>query len=355
MTVRLEHLFLVFAIFVLFVCNPASGAEGSSKRGVKPVVLVIRIGNTSFEEEIETRFVTDLGLYIEDFDIEEEPAPSGVFINRPLNQQIQLIKPIMKRRHAVAAMWLDVVSQDVLLLQVMVLDTDRALVRLFEHSLSQEGSPKALALSASELLGTAYLLDTKEKTHSVPIEKFIDKSKKKALDTNKKWGYTFDSITSNDIISTLGPTIRTGGALGVERNLLPYLALAPSLGGRTGPLGLDRGDVVSGYELFVALRLFVGPHLGRVRLGPSLSIQTGIGNTRIKKPHYFKTDYAHWHLSGELAGELRIKLSTRITLRLAGGASINAHRLEIKQASTDEMLQKSGLLTFSGTIGLIVF
>ena len=342
---------LFLALFSTLVCGPTRGETPPEK----PVVLLVNIGDSSFEKEIERRFVTDLGLYIEDFSVEQLDAPTSDFVGSPLSRQIELIKPIMKGRDAVAVMWLHPVSKDVLLLQVVVLDTGRALVRLFEHSLSKEGSQEALALTAAELLGTAYLFDTEPKKRSASIRKLVEKTRDKAVSPDKKWGFSLSAATTNDIIETIGPTIRTGGLLGVERILPPCLTLGLALGGRTGPLGRDRNAVTSGYELLGAVHLFIGPHLDRVQLGPILTLQAGPGNTRIQEAGHPKADFSYWHVRGELGVEFRAHVSKRMALRFNAGIGVNARRLKVKLASSDRTIQQAGLLTFSGAIGLIAF
>jgi hypothetical protein len=61
----------------------------------------------------------------------------------------------------------------------VVLDTGRALVRLFEHSLI-EGSEEALAATAAELLGTAYLFEPDKTEGSRPIEALVETTREQA-------------------------------------------------------------------------------------------------------------------------------------------------------------------------------
>ena len=118
----------------LFFSERAGAVQPPSLSGT-PVVLVVQVGQSQADVAREARFVTDLGLNIDGFSIQEIPAPAEAFVEMPLSRQIALVKPLMNRWRAVAAMWLHAVSEEILLLQVVVLDTGRALVRLFEHSL----------------------------------------------------------------------------------------------------------------------------------------------------------------------------------------------------------------------------
>lgn len=352
---RITDLFTLPTLVMSLVCSSVFAESTPAASFQTPVVLMVRVGSDPAARQMESRFITDLGLYIDDFSIEEIPPPSSNYIDSPLSEQIALIKPIMERRRAAAAMWLQAASEDVLLLQVVVLDTGRALVRLFEHSLVDEDSEAALAVTAAELLGTAYLFDSAPAKRPASIKKLVDKTRKKARAPRRSWRLALIGAVQWNFLEQQGPALRPGGALGGERAFLDTIFLSGSIGGAGGPLGRDREPIQSGYEIFGSVDLFWGPRLSRINLGPMVMLRGGPCNIRVKHSGHPKEDFAYWHFYAGLGAALRVALTDKVALKFAAGIGINANRLHVVLASTGGTAHRTGLLGTFGTFSVLLF
>jgi hypothetical protein len=321
------------------------------------VVLVVRVAEGQSDVEREDRFVTDLGLNIDGFSVQEQALPAEGFLDMPLSRQIALIKPVMSHRRAVAAMWLHAVSEDMLLLQVVVLDTGRALVRLFEHSLI-EGSEEALAVTAAELLGTAYLFEPEKSEQSEPIKTLVQSTREQAGVQVKRpslWCWYVAPFGRGVFLDLKGPRLRIGGFLGAERVFYDDFFLTLSLGGIAGPWGHANESTFSGFEVLAKIDAFWGPALKRVRFGPVLNLFGGPLTVMVERRGFPREIYTFWALHGGIGAALRIPLHEKVALRFDLGISASPTRMTVRLRSTDEILFKEGIMSGFGSVGGLFF
>ena len=325
----------------------------------RPVVLVVNVGKTDAARERERRFVADLQLNIEGFTVRQTDPSGPDFSNLSINRQIELLKPLMRREYAVAAMWLTESAGDTLMLQVVVLDTGRALVRLFEEDLGG-GSEGSLALTAGELLGTAYMFEPEKAAPSPAIEKLVAETRKQAqvpLPASRlaAWKLVLIGHGAAGVLRGSGPDAHAGGSIWAERAFADRWLLGIGMGATAGPLGDRDGYSLSGYEIAAELTATLSFPFRRVRFGPYLQIRAGSGSILVSSPDVEREDYAFLCLFGQLGLDLRIVISEKVSLKLAAAVEASPVQTEIRRASNDEIIQENSLLRVWGGLGLVLF
>lgn len=348
-------LLLLFGLTGFFQCVTAPAAAEDRK----PTVLVVTVGKTDEARARETRFVTNLRLNIEGFAIRETLPASVDFNELSLNRQIELLKPVMERDDAAAAMWLSESAGDRLLLQVVVLDTGRALVRLFEEDLGG-GSEQSLALTAGELLGTAYMFEPKAAKKRPQIEQLVEKTRIKAqvppaARPSGLWKLVLLGHGALGVVGGAGPNVYAGGSIGGERGFVDRWFLGLGMGAAAGPLGDGKGFSLSGYEIAAELTGYLGMPIGKVRIGPFLQVRAGSTGIFVSTVGYDREDYAFLCLYGRLGLDLRITFSPVVTLKIAAGVEASPIQNEIHRESNDQIIQQNSLLRVWGGLGLVLF
>ncbi len=354
---RAAFVFAWSAAAVLAIAEVAA-AEDTTRPEV-PTILVVQVAKEPDAEAREKRFVTDLKLSIDGFSIAEIPSLTSDFVDLSLSRQIALIKPLMHQRRTVAAMWLQAVSKDMLLLQVVVLETERVLVRLFEHAL-KPGSEEALASVAAELIGTAYLFESGKKEISKPLGDLVKSTRKQAgvaAASPSSWHFHLGVSGRESFVAKEGPGFRIGGFLGIERGLSRNFFLGFFLGGAVGPLGKadSKTESMSGYEVNAQIEAFFGPRLKRFRLGPVLGISGGPETVIVRRDGFSEQRFGAWTLRAGLGIEARAELSEKISLKAETGLTASPVRMKVRLKSTHETLFEDGLLDVWFSLGVLFF
>jgi hypothetical protein len=357
-----RYILFIFSFAILFFRAQDGraqngGADPAAVSKNAPVVLLIRVGENLAAQEMESRFATDLGLYIDGFSIQESQSPAAAFVDASLSRQIALIKPMMVEKNAVAAMWLNQVSTEVLLLQVVVLDTGRALVRLFEHSL-KEGSEEELAVTAAELLGTAYLFEHEKSIKSTPIRKLVETTRRQAgvqASLPSKWRLFVAAFGLSGFADSVGPMLSIGGSLGFDRTLPKEFFFAAELRGLAGPFGREGDSTFGGFEIHANVEVFFGPTLKKVRFGPTVTLFGGPSNVSVERQGFPRGDFAQWIFSGGVGLQLRVPVLKKCSIKIASGISATPTRMEIRLRSTDETIYRRGILSGWLSLGVLLF
>ncbi len=349
-----------FAVLLIHLISFSSEALQNAQ-GVVPTVLVVNVGKTEDARLREDRFAVNLKLNIDGFNIHRVSLAGEDFGNMSLNRQIEQLKPIMSRHNAVAAMWLTESSDNVLLLQVVVLDTGRALVRLFEEDLSGS-SEESLALTAGELLGTAYMFEPPEKPKPEPIKKLVDEVKKQvAVSPSEKetlqslWKLIVEGHYIYGAVLGKGPNMYAGGAVFAERLVGNIWFLGIGLSAAAGPLGESEKFSFSGYEMGALFNTYIGGRINKIRLGPSLQVRAGSQSVMVSSKEYERSDYSFWNLVFRLGLDLRIPLNSKVSLKIAGGMEAAALQSEVQKLSDNEPLYENPIIRAWAGLGLVLF
>jgi hypothetical protein len=144
------------AVLVAHVVLPPNGADAATaRRGKEPPLVLILGTSDDMATGSEERFATELGLALEEF-MTVRVDVDAKFHTRSIAEQLVIVKPLVRRYHAVAVTWINRPSPDTMLVTLAVVESGRILVRTIPSAASP-GSEEGLALAAREMLGTAYL------------------------------------------------------------------------------------------------------------------------------------------------------------------------------------------------------
>ncbi len=136
--------------------DPAPSGDAGEGSEDRPVVLVIELGRRGRGEARTARFIGELGLVLDGFDVRGVNAPTDDFVVMPLANQLRDVRPMIENEDAVAAAWIAAPAPGILMLHMVALRTGQTLVRSLEAE-SIPGTEADLALAVRELLGAAWL------------------------------------------------------------------------------------------------------------------------------------------------------------------------------------------------------
>ncbi len=137
--------------------NEPTTKTATTADSVPNTVLFLEVADDADGKARDQRFAADLKMSLDDSKVQVMRMDNAGFGRLAAREQVALVRPLIERQNAVAAIWLAESSPDLLVLHVVVLSRGRALIRLVETK--QDDSESDLASAARELLGTSYLFD----------------------------------------------------------------------------------------------------------------------------------------------------------------------------------------------------
>ncbi|MBN1773341.1 MAG: hypothetical protein JXB32_18915 [Deltaproteobacteria bacterium] len=318
----------------------ARPARGQGPEADAPVVLVLAVASDPPAAAEERLFVDELALLLADFRVEAVDPEDAEFPRRPLNEQLTVVRELVETRDAVAAMWLAHVSDDMLLLHLVALSTGRALVRLFEQRMG-EGSAADLAVTAGELLGTAYMFEPPERRPAPALARVADDARVLAAvpspeappSTGSPWAVDLMGTASGGVAGSSGPTLGAGGLLAFGRFLRDRLWLGLAVGGHAWPLDERAGLAASGFGLLTRLEVGWAFLDGDWRLGPLLGVQLERSEVDLSWEDGPRVRDSWWGGAAVAAADLRWRAADWLALCVQAGFRIGFQRHAVVRRS----------------------
>lgn len=320
-------------------------------------LLVIRIGADRETKRREREFVTCLELALEGVNILRVDPDTADFEEQPLASQIGGVRRLLKKHNGLAATWLSEASPRLVLLNMVVLSSGRALVRLVEGNPKQPGYTTDLAMAARELLGTAFLF------HEVPasedkLSHVVETVRSQAAPAVGKkispWSVSGKATVRGGLAGQLGPSLGAGGTLTVDRKIKHGLRGRVFFGAYGGPWGKNIDYEISSLSIVPGAGLCYLWRAGPLLLGPTLNIHatwTGIwvsGETIISQHASF------WSLSADIGPELHIPLSNNLFLTAGVALSATPLKQTLTLKSSGEIFFATPFLSWQASLSFVL-
>jgi len=355
-SVKAARFFLIPGILLLL--TPALGRAGETSKADKPpVVMVCMVGNDEPSQVREQRFVVDLKLAMDGFEIKQIETGMKDFTTLTLPEQLGRIRPFVDEFDAVATVWLEPAGSDAVLLHLVALSTGRALVRIVAAR-SGPDTEKELALAAEELLGEVYLFSPRHPNEAVTRVVTQVKNEVIAIEPETE-GLRVGAMPlfqlGSGIYGQKGPSLLVGGGLGME--IWPWngLFLQPRLSFLAGPRGQPHDGLVSGLRLAPGLlagydfrvdRFLVGPFIGLEAIYSLADMALGRGDVHT---------YSWWNFRGSAGLDLRWRATDRFFIGIQPAIGAYPIRKHFTRLSDKSNILVTPFLDWSMALMVVVF
>ena len=193
-----------------------------------PAVLVVGPGpGASKVDSRQQRFVTQVGLALDGFDVVNVSSSKPGFVRMTLVDQMREIEPLIEEQDAVAAVWLAEPSPGFLLVHLIAVRTGQTLVRTLRAQ-GQETTEMELALAVRELLGTAWLFAAPDALESPVMQALVDDLREQVIRAGRRYRGGASAVglygavrVREGLSSRQGPSSLVGAEVGAELELAP--------------------------------------------------------------------------------------------------------------------------------------
>lgn len=319
------------------------------------MLLVLRVADSAETRQREERFIAELELVLDRVEVVSVEPDDQEFATRSLGEQISMVRPLIEDHPAIAATWLDQNSPDLLLLHMVAVSSGRALARLVE-SPPVEGIEEDLAISARELLGTAFLF------HDLPAQEpglgeVVGELKGRIADgadgasEARGWSLGLAPTVRGGLYGHSGPSVDVGGAA------LAELGLAGGFHGRLN-LSLTRGYLDGGTEPRLEswhTGLSIGAaylwEVEPVSLGPLVEFGA-LWHLLIAELAEDDQLFSRFAYVLSIGLELRLEASERLDLFVVGAVHSTPARMRYRTESEDDVVLITPYLSWTVGLGL---
>lgn len=318
---------------------------------------MVGTGTNDAEGAIEAAFETELGLAIDGIPVVRvAPTPPG-FAERPLSEQIDAVKEMLRNEPAIGVTWLSFVSDELVLVHVVVVDSGRILVKMLDSNPQDSGFAVDLAMASRELLGLAFLLEA-EGT-SPQVKGVTDAVAERVMAGRpSRWWVLVSFGSSGGVHGHVGPSVLLGGALALERHVRRGFRLRVSAAAQAGPLG--RRPEGFGVRTVLLLPSLGGTYLwslGKSRiaeLGPSIELRPTWTSVSVTPSGRAPQSFSQWGMRGDVTVHGRFAVHERVRLVIEGGLGFSPLNLEIDSQSTGELLVRTPYVWWTSGLGVAV-
>jgi hypothetical protein len=332
-----------------FACAAARAEEPQ-----RPTLAVLRTAPPGPDEEREERFVMELKLSLDGFDVAlADPATPG-FTALPMKEKLDEVRARVEPLRAAATIWLESASPKTVLLNVVALGTGRAFIRVVEVA-DGPGAERELAIAAGELLGQVYMLSAppRPKPVNAAVQRVVEKAAAVAAPARRD---LFDLSTFLTMDGAASPYerswLRAGGGVALELQPAAGLLLRLGVSVVAGPFADPRDGALSGYAIAPELGLGYLWRLGKLRLGPI----AGAGAVRSAVALALGGGSAHafswWSFRGTLGLRAQLDLGPSVSVYAEprAGAWSNTRRFE--RSSDGETALHSPIIDVGAALGI---
>ncbi|MCP4676634.1 MAG: hypothetical protein GY854_14195 [Deltaproteobacteria bacterium] len=294
-------------------------------------VVFLRLSDDQERDILEREFVSELRMTLDGTVVIERRIREPSFAHLPMNEQASLVRPLLEKDKAVAAIWLTKAKSGVIVLHVVVVSQGRALARLVEAP-ADGAFNTGLAAAARELLKASYLFKEPE----------------------PKWSFLADARSLGGLVGDKGPGLWLGGAVGLERWLVAGLSVRLWAGAFGGPIGSAKDLDAAGWSLAPGLGALYLWDLGHISLGPVVGFRSWWSNVSLRAGDGPKERSIEWQFQTFVDLELRIHATKKLDIALGGGACVTPLRDTYHRTSDDVLVYATPFLSWEAFVGVVL-
>ncbi len=351
------YLFLLVINTLLACPQSIIAAEKGAQDDSRPVLIVLMLGEDEGSRRRDQRFVTELKLALDGFNIKRIERGVDDFPSLLLSERLEHIRPFVEEFDAVATTWIEDTGDKAILLNMVALSTGRALVRIVETQ-GGPGAETALALVAQELLGEAYLFSVKQEKEA--IERVVKQVKTEVIE-----GYVEDEGLRVGVVPVFkagggvyghkGPSMMVGGGVGVEiwpnENLFLRLGIVYSALPRKRP----EDGIVTGWGLAPSLSIGYDWALSRLLIGPVFGVAATYSLYDMYLGGGDNETFSWWNFHGSIGLDARLAITKRFLILLSPGLGLYPLRKFYTRVSNSSVILQTPFIDWNITIGVLIF
>ncbi len=339
------------AVFCLLLPVSGRGLADDS-----PTLLVLRVADDETGQERESRLIEELVMVLDDVRVEEVETVAADFETRALDEQIAVVRPLIEKRGALAATWIHSLSKESVALHMAAVSSGRAQTRLVEMA-ATPGFEGDLAVAVKELLGTEFLFhEIRDEEKAAATAQENQPPTTEPDDDTKEptplWRLGIAGGVQGGVHGHLGPSLRAGGTLSIERRFSDGFHGRALLNAGGGYLD---GTDAAGIRCF-----FLGAGFGAsykwqwsaLFLGPAVEVE-GSWTTLNAEKDGSTQRFSYFNYRVVPLLEVEWRASRRLGLRAGGGLGFTSRRESYFRTSTDENVLITPYVTWEGRLGLV--
>ena len=340
---------VVAGLVAVSVCGRGAASEKGDQRLV--VLLVARDGA---DKAREARFIDELELTLDDFDVKlVDPGPAD-FTALSLKDELGVVQALTEPLSAAATIWIESASPDVTMLHVVALSTGRAFIRIVEAK-QGPGAERELAIAADELLGQVYMLSPPPA--AAPVENAVGKVVEKAAALRERkstveLGVATFFTASGGLYRREGSWFRLGGGAALELWPKGGALVRAGFSVVAGPFFDPDDGAVSGYGLYPELGAGYLWTLGRLRLGPVASAAAMRSTATLTLGQGTAHTATWWSFRGALGVQARLSLSPAVAVFLEPSVGVWSHPRRFERVSDGSVALRTPLVDWGASLGV---
>lgn len=336
------------ALAIAIACGAARAADDP-----KPALAVLLVAAAEADRAREARFVEELKLALEGFELALATPGADGFTSLPLKEKLDEVRARAEPLRAAATIWIESASPNAVLLNVVALGTGRAFIRVVEV---EEGpaADRELAVATDELLGQVYMLSAPPRP--APIEAAVDEvvAKAAALDTPGR-AVELGAATYFDLGGGLyhhdDAWLRLGGGVALELRAEGVLARA-GFAVVAGPFADPRGGSLSGYGMHAELAAGHLWAVGRLRLGPVAAASAMRSTVALALGAGEAHTTTWWSFRGTLGLHARVDFGRGVALFAEPRAGAWSHTRRFDRASDGTTALRTPIVDAGAILGV---
>jgi len=330
----------------------AAIAEGAAAAGDRRPVLGVLL--TAGDAAREARFVDELRLTLDGFEIAVREHGAEDFAALPLRSKLEWIESAADSRDAVATIWLEIAAADAVLLYVVALSTGRAFIRIVEVA-DSPGAERELAIAAGELLGQVYLLEPGPVW--APVDAAVDQVLDRAAALRERERRTAVGAAAfftmgGGLYPADGGWLRLGGGAALEVRPVGGLLVRAGLAVVGGPFEDPDDGTIRGFGLHPEIGLGHLWSLGRLRLGPVATAAMPRSTVTLTLGRGAAHTASWWSFRGAAGLQARIDLGPAVALFLEPVIGIWSNRRAFERVSDASTALLTPLIDGAASLGV---
>lgn len=342
---------IVCAVVLIAV---AVGGEARAADGPKPTLAVLLVATDEADKERESRFIGELKLTLDGFEITLLKSGVDDFAALSLKDKLDKVQSLTEPLHATATIWIENASADVVMLHVVALSTGRAFIRIVEVNSGPEAE-RELAIAADELLGQVYMLVPPPT--SAPVEQAVEEVVWKATALREPGRHVDLGIAtffaaSGGLYRREGTWLRLGGGAALEVWPIDGVLVRAGFAVVAGPFDDPSDGALSGYGLYPEIGFGYLRSLGRLRLGPVAAAAAMRSTITLTLGEGEAHTSSWWSFRGSLGVQARLALSPVVALFLEPSVGIWSHHRHFRRVSDGSTALGSPLLDGGASLGV---
>ncbi len=349
----------ILSLFVALVGSVFASARAESSQQPNThasgtVLLVLAVASSDEAKARERDFVTEMGLGLDGIQIQLLEIGDENFSRLSLAEQLERIRPMAESSGAVATTWIEDAGQNTILLHLVALDSGRALVRIIEAERGA-GVAAELALTACELLGTAYLFGPTPQGEA--MKKVVSAVQEEIVPLPKQYprvGVLPLFGGGGGVYGHVGASLQLDVGAALELWVVAGFFIRAAVVAEVGPQERIHDGIVMERGFEPGLGVGYNWRLGSVGLGPILGLHVPWSKLDATVGTGRPQSFSDWNFHATLGGDFRVTITDYLALFVDATMGIFARQEAGVRLSNGETVIASPIVDWNVLVGAAI-